>query len=100
MPDAPKGRPNLYDIMGYTEIHVIAEAMKRAGRDLTREKFVDALETIKDYRVSEIASPRTFTTWHHIGNLRQQIMVVLAQHWVPLKWEPQHESDILKDFKK
>ena len=100
MPNAPKGRPNLYDIMGYTEMHVIAEAMKRAGPALTREKFVDALETIKDYRVSEIASPRTFTNWHHIGNLHQQIMVVLAQHWVPLKWEPQHESEILKSFKK
>lgn len=99
-PNAAKGRPNLYDIMGYTEINVIAEAMRRAGPDLTREKLVDALETITDYRVSEIASPRTFTKWHHIGNLRQQIMVVLAQHWVPLKWEPQHESEILKDYKK
>ena len=74
--------------------------MRRAGPDLTREKFVDALETITDYRVSEIASPRTFTKWHHIGNLRQQIMVVLTQRWVPLKWEPQHESEILKDFQK
>lgn len=100
LPNAPKGRPNLYDIMGYTEIHVIAEAMRRAGPDLTREKFVDALETITDFRVSEIASPRTFTKWHHIGNLRQQIMVVLAQRWVPLKWEPQHESEILKDYRK
>ena len=100
LPNAPKGRPNLYDIMGYSEINVIAEAMRRAGPDLTREKFVDALETIDNFRVSEIASPRTFTKWHHIGNLRQQIMVVLAQHWVPLKWEPQHESEILKDYKK
>lgn len=99
-PNAPKGRPNLYDIMGYTEMYVIAEGMRRAGPDLTREKFVDALETISNYRVSEIASPRTFTTWHHIGNLRQQPMVVLAQHWVPLRWEPQHESEILKDLKK
>jgi branched-chain amino acid transport system substrate-binding protein len=100
MPDAPKRRPNRYDIMGYTEMNVIAEATGRVGPDLTREKLVDALETIKDYRVSEIASPRTFTKWHHIGNLRQQIMVVLAQHWVPLKWEPQHESEILKDLNK
>jgi branched-chain amino acid transport system substrate-binding protein len=100
LPNAPKGRPNLYDIMGYTEVYVIAEAMKRAGPDLTRDKFIDALETIDNYRVSEIGSPRTFTKWHHIGNLRQQIMVVLAQHWVPLKWEPQHESEILKGYRK
>jgi branched-chain amino acid transport system substrate-binding protein len=100
LPNAPKGRPNLYDIMGYTEMNVIAEGMRRAGPDLTREKLIEALETIKDYRVSEIASPRTFTNWHHIGNLRQQIMVVLAQHWVPLRWDPQHESEILKEFRK
>jgi branched-chain amino acid transport system substrate-binding protein len=100
LPNAPKGRPNLYDLMGYSEMYVIAEGMRRAGPELTREKLVDALETLKDYRVSEIASPRTFTNWHHIGNLRQQIMVVLAQHWVPLRWDPQHESEILKDYKK
>lgn len=100
LPNAPKGRPNLYDIMGYTELHVIAEGLRRAGPDLTREKFVDALETLKDYRVSEIASPRTFTSWHHVGNLRQQIMVVLAQRWVPLMWQPQAESETLAKFKK
>jgi branched-chain amino acid transport system substrate-binding protein len=99
-PDLPKGRPNLYDIMGYSEIYVVAEAMLHAGPDLTREKFIDALETIKDYRVSEIASPRTFTNWHHIGNLRQQMMVVLAQRWVPLRWDPVRESEILTNYKR
>lgn len=99
-PNAPKGRPNLFDVWGYTEVYVIAEALKRAGRDLTREKFVDALESIKDYRVSEIATPRTFTDWHHIGNLTQQAMVVVGQHWVPLRWDPRHASEVLETYKK
>jgi branched-chain amino acid transport system substrate-binding protein len=99
-PNAPKGRPNLYDIMGYTEVYVIAEGMRRAGPDLDREKFVSALETLKDYRVSEIASPRTFTDWHHIGNLRQQIMVVQNQKWVPVDWEAKRESEILSSIRK
>jgi branched-chain amino acid transport system substrate-binding protein len=99
-PNAPKGRPNLFDVWGYTEVYVIAEALKRAGRDLTREKFVDALESIKDYRVSEIATPRTFTNWHHIGNLTQQAMVVVGQHWVPLRWDPRHTSEVLENYKK
>jgi branched-chain amino acid transport system substrate-binding protein len=99
-PNAPKGRPNLYDIMGYTEVYVIAEGLRRAGPDLTREKFVSALETLKDYRGTEIASPRTFTDWHHIGNLRQQIMVVKNQKWVPVPWEAKHESEILSSIKK
>lgn len=99
-PSAPKGRPNLFDVWGYTEVYVIAEALKKAGRDLTREKFIGALEQIKDYRVSEIATPRTFTNWHHIGNLTQQIMIVVAGHWVPLKWSPLRESEVLANYKK
>jgi branched-chain amino acid transport system substrate-binding protein len=99
-PNAPKGRPNLFDVWGYTEVYVIAEALKMAGRDLTREKFIDALEAIKDYRVSEIATQRTFTKWHHIGNLTQQAMVVVGQHWVPLRWDPRRASEVLDDYKK
>jgi branched-chain amino acid transport system substrate-binding protein len=99
-PNAPKGRPNLYDLMGYTEVYVIAEGMKRAGPDLTRDKLANALETLKDYHVSEIASPRTFTNWHHIGNLRQQILIVQNQKWVPVSWEAKHESEILSSIKK
>jgi branched-chain amino acid transport system substrate-binding protein len=99
-PDAPKGRPNLFDVLGYSEMYVVAEAMKRAGPDLTREKLVDALETIENYKVSEIATPRTFTKWHHIGNFRMQYMVVLAQHFVPVRFDPHRESEILKEYKK
>ena len=99
-PDAPKGRPNLFDVLGYTEMYVVAEALKRAGPDLTREKFVDALETIENFKVSEIATPRTFTKWHHIGNFRMTYMVVLGQHFVPVRFDPYKESEILKDYKK
>jgi branched-chain amino acid transport system substrate-binding protein len=98
-PDAPKGRPNLFDMLGYTETYVVAEAMKRAGPDLTRDKLVDALETIENFKVSEIATPRTFTKWHHIGNFQMQYMVVLGQHFVPVRFDPHRESEILKEYK-
>jgi branched-chain amino acid transport system substrate-binding protein len=99
-PDAPKGRPNLFDVLGYTELYVVAEALRRAGPDVTRDKLVDALETIENYKVSDIATPRTFTKWHHIGNFRMQMMVVLGQHFVPLRWDPRRESEILATYKK
>jgi branched-chain amino acid transport system substrate-binding protein len=98
-PDAPKGRPNLFDVLGYTETYVVAEALKRAGPDLTRDRLVDALETIENFKISEIATPRTFTKWHHIGNLRMQYMVVLGQHFVPVRFEPHRESEILRGYK-
>jgi branched-chain amino acid transport system substrate-binding protein len=99
-PGAPKGRPNVFDVLAYSDLHVVAEGMRRAGKDLTRDGLVKALESVKDYRISEIATPRTFTDWHHIGNLRMQMMVVINQHWVPLRWDPAQESGILADYKK
>jgi branched-chain amino acid transport system substrate-binding protein len=98
-PGAPAGRPNVFDLLGYADMHVVAEGLRRAGADLTRDGFIGALETLEDYRVSEVATPRTFTDWHHIGNLRMNMMVVLGQHWVPLRWDPQRESTVLDEFK-
>jgi len=95
-PNYPSGRPNWCDMMAYTDTYVVAEAMKRAGKDLSVDKFIKAMETLKDYRVSRIATPRTFTAENHIGNLRLQPLVVLNGHWVPLAWEPSRPSDILK----
>jgi branched-chain amino acid transport system substrate-binding protein len=99
-PNAPKGRPNIFDLMAYGDTYVVAEGLKRAGPDLTREKFVDALETIQNYRVSEVATPRTFTNWHHIGNLQMQMMIVANQHWVPLRFDSSRQSEILTEYKK
>ena len=69
-PNLPAGRPNIFDILSYGDMYVVAEGLKRAGSDLTTDKVIAALEGIKDYRVSGIATPRTFTPKHHIGNLR------------------------------
>lgn len=98
-PNPPRGRPNLFDLDAYGDTYVVAEALRRAGRDLTREKLVDALESLKDYRISDVATPRSFTNWNHIGNFSMTVMVVLGQHWVPLAWQPTHKSEILNDFK-
>jgi branched-chain amino acid transport system substrate-binding protein len=98
-PNAPKGRPNLFDLWAYGDTYCVAEGLKRAGPDLTREKFIDALETLNNYQVSQVASPRTFTNWNHIGSAEARIFVVLGQHWIPLAWEPQRESEIFDDLK-
>jgi len=99
-PNAPKGRPNLFDLEACGDTYVIAEAIRRAGAGLTRETFVDALESLDGYRVSEVATQRTFTKYHHIGNFRLRMLVVLGQHWVPLGWEPRRQSEILNEFPK
>jgi branched-chain amino acid transport system substrate-binding protein len=99
-PNMPLGRPNLFDLLGYGDMHVVAEGLRRAGRDLTIDTFIGALETLRGWRVSMVATPRTFTPEHHIGNLTLQIMQVKNGEWVPFDWEPKRESDILKSLKK
>ena len=39
--------------------------MKRAGRDLTVEKLVDAWETFKDFDCGGMLSPMTYTPTYH-----------------------------------
>lgn len=98
-PSAPAGRPNIFDILAYSDMYVLAEALKKAGKDLSADKLITALEGITDYRVGAIATPRTFTAKHHIGNLSLVPMVVTKGSWEPLEgWKPSRESDILKQY--
>ncbi len=45
---APDAKPNFVSLEGFVDAMVLVEGIKRAGGDLTREKFIDAIETIKD----------------------------------------------------
>ncbi len=56
--------PTLY-IQGYTTTTILVEGLKRAGRDLTVEKFVDALETLRDFDCGGMLSPMTYTSTIH-----------------------------------
>jgi branched-chain amino acid transport system substrate-binding protein len=97
-PNLPAGRPNVFDVLSYSDMYAVADAIKRAGKDLTTDKLIDALEATHDYRVGAIASPLTFTKKHHIGNLRLQAMQVKNGEWEPVAFEGKRESDILKRY--
>lgn len=56
--------PLLY-IQGYTTTKILVEGLKRAGRELTVEKFVDALETLRDFDCGGMLSPMTYTSTIH-----------------------------------
>ncbi len=97
-PSAPAGRPNNFDVMSYVDTYVVADALKRAGRELTTESFITALEATRAYRVNALATPRTFSTKHHIGNLSLVPLVVQNGAWEPINWQSTRESDILKRY--
>ena len=45
-----------------------------------------------------MATPRTFSTKHHIGNLTLVPMTVKNGQWEPVPWTSKHESDILSRY--
>ncbi|MBU2548614.1 MAG: ABC transporter substrate-binding protein [Proteobacteria bacterium] len=60
--------PDMPTTAGYGAILAFEEAAKRAGKDLTREKFVDALETFQDYHDDIFGgAPITFSPKSHKG---------------------------------
>ncbi len=52
---------------GYDAITYFATAAKRAGRDLTREKLIDALETFRGEASRLGGPPVSFTKTNHLG---------------------------------
>ena len=43
----PDDSPNFVSLEGFVNAKILVEGLKRAGKDLTREKYLDAIETIK-----------------------------------------------------
>ena len=47
----PQDEPNFVSFEGFINARVLIEALRRAGRDITREGFIRALESIKEHYV-------------------------------------------------
>ena len=69
------GRPNIYDLIGYGCTYVLAQVLKKAGRDLSWTALIKAWETLKDAKPSDMGGydvifPETVTPTDHQGNKR------------------------------
>lgn len=63
---ALKGREFL-GVTGATTMMLIAEGLRKAGKNLTRESFVKAMESIKDFKCEGMGAPITFSAEQHHG---------------------------------
>lgn len=72
---ARQGRPEGSDVLAYGGALVFVEGLKRAGRDLTRESFIAALESLKDFH-SGLTLPTTLSSESHEGNRSARILEV------------------------
>lgn len=76
-PDPPQNTPNQFTLQSYADTYVMAEALRVAGANPTRESFVDAMENMKDFVAGKdptfayaepVMVPRGFTKDSHQGN--------------------------------
>ncbi len=62
----PLDRPNFVSLEGYINARVLVEGLKRAGKNLDREKFIKAIESIQELDLG-IDNPLSFSRWDHQG---------------------------------
>lgn len=72
---AGKGEPNFSSLEGYIAAKVFVEGLRRAGPDLSRDKFIAALEsiTLKNY---DIGFPVEFSPTRHTGSAFVDMTVI------------------------
>ncbi len=82
----PQGRPNIYDLIGYGSTYVLAEVLKKAGRNLSWDRVISAWETIKDAKPSDLGGydvifPETVTPSDHQGNKKVASARIVNGSW-------------------
>jgi len=83
----PPGRPSEYDMAAYTAGKITEAALDKVGRDVTREAFVDALESMKNFDVG-VTFPISYSNDNHEGTTQVEIVRVAPD----LKWEAVAQS--------
>jgi branched-chain amino acid transport system substrate-binding protein len=64
---AKPGEPSIWAPYGYGTAMVVVEGLKRAGKDLTRTRFIEAMETIKNFETGVIPCPTSHPPNAHRG---------------------------------
>jgi ABC-type branched-subunit amino acid transport system substrate-binding protein len=63
----PKVQPNFVSLEGYLAAKVFVEALKRAGRNVTRESFIDTVENIRNLDI-QAGNTISFSKEDHQGS--------------------------------
>ena len=79
-----KGGGEQFGLLGAPEMMLAVEGLKRAGRDLTREKFVRALESVSQWVPEGGGVPRTFGPDRHHGTNAVRVIRAEKGKYVPV----------------
>ena len=72
----------------YAAASLVADVLTRAGRDLTVESFIGAMESTKDWRDIFGGPPLTMTPTNHHASNQSFLSVVKKTRWTPVVPEP------------
>jgi branched-chain amino acid transport system substrate-binding protein len=85
-----KGRfgrdPNFHGEVGYTAAQLVLLGLDRAGRDLTADSFIKAMESITEYK-DIFGSVLSFGPDQHHGSTKSFLTVVKNGRWLPVEQE-------------
>lgn len=76
-----KQDPNSAAQYGYVSGDIVVRALEAAGKDLTRAKFLAALESVKDYRPMFPGAALTFSAKQHQGSFATFLAKVEGGRW-------------------
>jgi branched-chain amino acid transport system substrate-binding protein len=73
---------------GYTAASFTLTALQKAGRDLTLDSFIAAMEDMKDWRDFFEGPPLSLSKDNHHASNQSFLSIVKATRWVPVLEEP------------
>lgn len=89
--DGPKAATGEYSLTGIGGAEVVVAALKKAGPDLTRQKFIDALNSIKDFDTHLLSVPISFSPKDHAGVKSGDMVTSVDGKVVSLKTWPKQK---------
>jgi branched-chain amino acid transport system substrate-binding protein len=76
--------PNFHGEVGYTAATLVVQALTAAGKDLTTDSFIKAMEGIHEYK-DIFGSVLSFGPEQHHGSTKSFLTVVKDGRWVPVE---------------
>jgi branched-chain amino acid transport system substrate-binding protein len=80
--------PNYLGEAGYTQAKFVTAVLEKAGRDLTLDSFLAALESMHDWRDIFDGPPLTLTPTNHHASSQSFLSVVKKARWTPVLESP------------
>lgn len=81
----PAGRPSEYDFLAYSAAKAVEQALEKAGRNLDRERLVQALESLRNFDTG-LTYPITWTAENHEATVQASIIEIDDKlHWKMLQ---------------